>query len=126
MTAIEFGKPVGDQVRPFDRIDGDVDLFAAAADFLADEEHRRLVALAFADDDASGDLHLAERFAHLLDRRAVGGVALAAAHPARAASAALSVTFTKSSEWTGWLKTVCADRACHALQATKGSGSLSC
>ena len=82
MTAIEFGQSVGDEVRALDRIDGDVDLFAAAADLLADVEHRCFVALALADNDAPGDLHLAERFAHLLDGSAVGGVAFAAAHPA--------------------------------------------
>ena len=71
------------EIRAFDRIDRDVDLEAAAADFLADEEHRRFVALALADDDAPGDFHLVQRFAHLLDGRAVGGVAFAASHPAR-------------------------------------------
>ena len=83
MTAIAFGKPVRDEVGALDRIDGDVDLFAAAADFLADVQHRRLVALAFADDDAAGDLHFAERLAHPLDGSTVGGVAFAATHPTR-------------------------------------------
>src|SRR5207247_5671534 len=61
----------GAEVRPLERIDGDVDLHvigAAAPDLLADEEHGRLVALAFADDDraAHGDrIHL---LAHRLGR----------------------------------------------------------
>ena len=45
---------VGAQVRPLQRIDGDVDLGrvgVAVAHLLADVEHRRLVALTFADDD---------------------------------------------------------------------------
>ena len=76
-------QPVGDEVRTLDRVNGDIDLGAARPDLLADEQHRCFVAFAFADDDAAGDLHLAERVAHLLDGRAVGRVALASTHPAR-------------------------------------------
>ena len=43
------------------------------ADLLADEQHRRLVALALADDDRAGHLDVVERPAHRLGRRPVGG-----------------------------------------------------
>ncbi len=74
---------VGDEVGALDRIDRDVDLESAAPEFLADEEHRRFVALAFTDHDAPVDLHLVERVAHLFDGGAVGDVAFTASHPAR-------------------------------------------
>ena len=48
------GHAVGDQVRPLERIDRDVDLRrvgGAVTDRLADVEHRRLVALPLADHD---------------------------------------------------------------------------
>ena len=46
------GQVLGADRRALERIEGDVDLRAVAgADLLADEEHRRLVALALADDD---------------------------------------------------------------------------
>ncbi len=53
------------------------------ADLLADVQHRRLVALALADDDPPGELDLVHRPAHRLDRGAVGLVLLAAAHEPR-------------------------------------------
>ena len=40
------------QVRPFQRVDGDIDFRAAGADFFTDIEHRRFVHFAFADDDS--------------------------------------------------------------------------
>ena len=49
----------------------------AVADLLADVEHRRLVALTLADDDAPTDVHVAKRAAHRLDGGAVGAVAIA-------------------------------------------------
>ncbi len=49
----------------------------AVADLLADVQHRRLVALALADDDAAADVHVAEGAAHRLDGGAVGAVAVA-------------------------------------------------
>ena len=74
-----------DEVRALERVDRDVDgdvAWAALADRLADPEHRRLVALAFADDDRPVDLDLVERAPHRLDRGAVGRRAVAAAHQA--------------------------------------------
>ena len=86
----EDGDRVGeahrDEVGALERIDGDVDLGLvglARADLLADEEHRRLVALALADDDRAAHLDLVERLAHRLDRGAIGGHPVAAAHEAR-------------------------------------------
>ena len=70
------------EVRALERVDGDVDLLAALADLLADEEHRGLVALAFADDDRAGDVDVVERRAHALDGGVVGRVLVALAHPA--------------------------------------------
>ena len=72
----------GDQVRPLQRVDRDVDLHGRLriADLLADVEHGRLVALALADDDGARDLRLFHRPPHRLHRGVVGGVAVAAAH----------------------------------------------
>ena len=82
------------QVRALERIDRDVDLRAAPrprrpspwrhADLLADVEHRRLVALAFADDDGAVDRHGVHHLAHRLDGDLVGLVAIALAHRVRA------------------------------------------
>ena len=83
------GLAVGDEVRALERIDGDVDrgrrlagLDALSADLLADVQHRRLVALALADDDRAGHVDLVHRPAHRLDRGPVGVVLGAAAHVA--------------------------------------------
>ena len=53
---------------------------AGAADPFADVEHRRLVALALADDDPAGELDLVHRPAHRLGRGRVGLVVGAATH----------------------------------------------
>ena len=80
---------VGDEVRALERVDRDVDggrgvvLRAAPSDALADVQHRRLVALALADDDAAGELDLVHRATHGLGRGGVGFVLLAAAHEPR-------------------------------------------
>ena len=50
-----------------------------AADLFADEQHRRLVALAFADDDGAIEIERVERVAHRLDGGGVGGLFVAAA-----------------------------------------------
>ena len=83
MTAMPFGSTLGDDLGPFQRIDGDIHLGAALADLLADIEHWRLVHLAFADDDGAGDGDAVEGMAHGLHRRAVGFVLVAAAGPLR-------------------------------------------
>ena len=65
-----------------ERIEGDVDPGTlAGAHLLADEEHRRLVALALADHHGAVDVEAVERAAHGVDRRLVGGVLVTAAHP---------------------------------------------
>src|SRR5579875_3151116 len=77
------GETVGDQIRPLDGVDGDVDLDPSATEPLADVEHRGFVAFTFTDDDPARDLHIVERFAHLLDGGSVGDIALTAPHPTR-------------------------------------------
>ena len=84
------------QVRALERIDGDVDLVEARrpravdvlgvdqADLFADVEHRRLVALAFADDDGAVDRHRVHHLAHRLDGDLVGLVTVALPHRVRA------------------------------------------
>src|SRR3546814_4342458 len=52
----------------FERVERDVDLRAAAADLLADVEHRCLVALALADHDGAVDLEVVERGPHGVHR----------------------------------------------------------
>ena len=65
--------------RAFERIDRDVDLGTFAdADLLADVEHRRLVHLAFADDDGAPDLDAPEFPAHCVDGGLVGSLFVAA------------------------------------------------
>jgi hypothetical protein len=74
------GHRLGGQRRAFQRVERDIDLLAlAGADLLADEQHRRLVALAFADHHRALHLDAVERAAHGIDRRLVGLVLLAAA-----------------------------------------------
>ena len=51
---------------------------------LTDEQHRRLVALAFPDDDGAVDRHRVEHSPHRLDGRLVGLVAVALPHRVRA------------------------------------------
>ena len=84
------GLAVGDEVRALERVDRDVDprdvvtiAGVAAADPLADVQHRRLVALALADDDPAGEVDLVHRPAHRLGRRRVGAILLAASHEPR-------------------------------------------
>ncbi len=78
------GQPLGQQVRPLDRIDGDIDLWAAAvADDLAVIEHGGLVLLPLADDDDAVHAHRAEQQPQRVDGRAVPFFFLPAADPAR-------------------------------------------
>ena len=76
---------LGAQRGAFERVDGDVDLGAGVqADLLADEEHRRLVALALADHDGALDRQPVELAAHRIDRGLVGALLVAvAAQPRR-------------------------------------------
>ena len=79
---------VGDEVRPLQRVDRDVDLGRLAdgarriADALADVEHRGLVALALADDDPGVDRDLVEGAPHRLHGEPVGVHRVAAPHQA--------------------------------------------
>ena len=59
------------------------------ADLLADEEHRRLVALALTDDDRAVDRHRVHHLAHRLDGDLIGLVAIALAHRVRAGDGGL-------------------------------------
>ncbi len=80
--------PRRDEVRALERIDRDVHfglVRLAFAHLLADEQHRRFVALALPDDDTSAHLDLVHRAAHRLDGKLVGAFVVAAAHGARAA-----------------------------------------
>ena len=96
-TAIAFGAPIAHRFVPSSGIDRDVDLRETRVDLvparrarlgqpelLADVEHRRLVALAFADDDRAVDGHGVELPAHRLDRHVVGLGPVALAHRVRA------------------------------------------
>ena len=86
---MEFAEPVAQRFVPFERIDGDVDLGIdlalgpAAAERLADVEHRSLVALALADDDRAAHLEPVQLLAHRLDGHLIGVLPLAVAHRAR-------------------------------------------
>ena len=97
-----IGHRLGADGGALQRIDGDVDLGAVAgADLLADVEHRALVHLAFADDDAAPDVDLGQLLAHGIDGGAVGGLLVAPAPAACAAAiAAASVTRATSSTST--------------------------
>ena len=78
------------QIRAFEWIDGDVDLRqrdrgpalerVRHADPFADVQHRRLVALAFANDDRAVDRHRVHRAAHRFDRGLVGSMTIALPH----------------------------------------------
>ena len=75
---------LGAQRRAFQRIDGDVDLRTGGrAHALADEQHRRLVALALADHDRSVDGQAVEFAAHRIDGGLVGGLLVAPPAQAR-------------------------------------------
>ncbi len=71
---------LGGQRGALERIERDVDLGAAGADFLADIEHRRLVALALADHHPAVDGQAVERPAHGVDRGLIGRLLVAAPH----------------------------------------------
>ena len=82
-------RPERTQICALERIDGDIDLGKfgsslvrkdSAAEFLADVEHRSLVAFAFADDDAAAHRDRVHDLAHCLDRDVVGMFAVALAH----------------------------------------------
>ena len=84
------------EVRAFEWIDRDVDLVEThqlepvqalgvdESDLLADVQHRRFVALAFADDDGAVDRHRVHHTAHRLDGDLVRAVPIALTHRVRA------------------------------------------
>ena len=70
------------RVRALQRIDGNVQLRSLApSDALADEEHRRFIALAFSDDDHSVEARVLHGLPHSFDRCLIGLVVVAVAHP---------------------------------------------
>ena len=76
------GRARGAEVRALEGIDRDVDRVAALADLLADVQHGRLVALAFADHDGAVDVDGLHLLAHGVHRHLVGVLAVALAHGA--------------------------------------------
>ena len=78
------------KVGALERIDGDIHRrvlcgfyrATASADFFADEEHRRFVALAFADHDGAVHADRIHLGAHRFDGRLIGPVAVAQSHGA--------------------------------------------
>ena len=68
------------QVRPFDRIDSDVDLFSALTNFFADIQHRCFIDLAFADDDSTGDWCLGKLLVHAVYRSLIRAFLIACPH----------------------------------------------
>ena len=85
------GRAGGAQVGALERVHGDVHggevvvrTLGAGADLFADEQHRRLVAFAFADDDGAVHGHLVHHLAHGLDGHVVGPVTIALSHGAGA------------------------------------------
>ena len=81
-----IGAGLGGDGRAFERVERDVDARAAVgrgADLFADVEHRRLVALAFADDHGAVHRQFVERGAHCLDCGGIGGLLVAAADQMR-------------------------------------------
>ena len=73
---------LGGDGRAFKRIECDIDLrplAGGAADLFADIEHRRLVALAFTDDDGTVHVEFVESLAHRFDRRVIRGFLVTAA-----------------------------------------------
>jgi hypothetical protein len=69
--------------RALQRIESDVDLRSAGADLFANVEHRRLVALAFANDNRAIDAQTIEGLAHGVHRRLVSGLFIAPPGQAR-------------------------------------------
>ena len=85
---------LGAQGRAFERIDRDIHLGAVpVSDPFADEQHRRLVALALADHDGAVDRQLVELAAHGVHGSLIGGLLVAAAtEPRRGDGGALGHT----------------------------------
>ena len=80
------GAGLGGDRGALERIERDVDARAGAlrgADPLADEQHRRLVALALADHHRAVDVERVQRRAHRLDRGMIGRLLVAAADQLR-------------------------------------------
>ena len=68
-----IGQALGGNRRPFERVERDIDLGAvASADFLADKQHRRFIAFAFADHHGAGDIETVERIPHRIDGDLIG------------------------------------------------------
>ena len=84
---MELLPPVRADRGAFERIQREIEpgtLAGTLADLLADVEHRRLVALAFADHDLAVELDRVQHLAHGLDRGVIGGLLVTATHEPRA------------------------------------------
>ncbi len=78
------GAALGGDRGALERVERDVDARPVSrADLLADEQHRRLVALALADDDGALDGERVEGVSHGVDGGLVGRLLVAATHQAR-------------------------------------------
>ena len=76
------GTGLGGNRRAFERVKRNIDLGALAlrpADLFADEEHGRLVAFAFADDDRAIHVECVEGLAHRFHGCGIGSLLVAAA-----------------------------------------------
>ena len=74
------GHVLGAKRRALQRVDGDIDLRTPpGADLLADEQHRRLVALALADHHFAIDRQAVQFAAHGIDGGLIGGLLVAVA-----------------------------------------------
>lgn len=74
------GHGLGGDSRAFERVQRDVDFgTVSGAHFLADVQHRRLVAFALADHHGTGDVHGAKLLSHRVHGGLVGGFLVAAA-----------------------------------------------
>jgi hypothetical protein len=90
-TAIAFGAPVGAQIRPFERIDGDVDLLVACpwlsvganSHAFTDVEHRRFIAFPFTDDYGSIHWNRLHHGSHRFNGDKVGLLAISLSHHSR-------------------------------------------
>ena len=73
ITASEFGLILGAERGTFQRVQRDIHFGTAGTHFLADIEHRRLVAFTLTDHDAAGNRQIVQLAAHGVDSHLVGG-----------------------------------------------------
>ncbi len=74
---------IGHRIGAFERVESDIDLGRMTrADFLTDEEHRRLITFAFTDHDCPVEFDVIEHRAHGLDCGIIGRIGIALPKPA--------------------------------------------